>query len=71
MKISYTLHSRFAMDKSPLFLACWGSISYFYQEAKLDKEKKNIAENEEKKQEQVAEDKDQFRDVPEIVVLQN
>ncbi|KAK1385935.1 putative purine permease [Heracleum sosnowskyi] len=44
-----------------LFLACWGSISYFYQEAKLDKEKK---------QEQVAGDENQFRDVPEIV-LQN
>lgn len=51
-----------------LFLACWGSVSYFYQEAKLDKEKKSIAENEEKKQEQAAEVEDQFREVPEIVL---
>ncbi|XP_017233390.1 purine permease 3 [Daucus carota subsp. sativus] len=51
-----------------LFLALWGSVSYFYEEAKQDKEKKRIAEHEEKELERIAQDEYQFTDITQIVL---
>lgn len=70
----FIFNEKFTPEKGmSLFLACWGSLSYFYEEHQLGKKKKRAAENEcksiempgdTKKEKSVAEDNDQTSDIP-------
>lgn len=70
----FIFNEKFTPEKGmSLFLACWGSLSYFYEEHQLEKKKKLAAENEcksiempgdIKKEKRVAEDNDQASDIP-------
>lgn len=70
----FIFNEKFTPEKGmSLFLACWGSLSYFYEEYQLGKKKKRAAENEcksiempedIKKEKSGAEDNDQASDIP-------
>lgn len=69
----FIFNEKFTPEKGmSLFLACWGSLSYFYEEYQLGKKKKRAAENERKsielpedikKAKSGAEDSDQASDI--------
>lgn len=70
----FIFDEKFTAEKGmSLFLACWGSLSYFYQEIQLEKKKKRAAENDHKslempgeikKEKGVTEDNGQASDIP-------
>ncbi|KAK1352553.1 putative purine permease [Heracleum sosnowskyi] len=70
----FIFNEKFTPEKGmSLFLSCWGSLSYFYEEHKLEKKKKQAAQNESKsievpgdlkKEKCVAEDDDQASNIP-------